>query len=56
MPLHRRKDSKGPYFIWGEHGKRYYYKSGNVRSRELARSKAMRQARAIEWSKHSRFK
>lgn len=52
MPLHQRRDSKGPYYIWGEHGKKYYYISGNARSREIARKKAMRQARAIEWSKH----
>lgn len=54
MPLHRRTDSVGTYFIWGNHGKRYYYKPGNKRSREIAREKAMKQGRAIEWSKYSR--
>lgn len=52
MPLHERTDKNGPYFLWGEHNKKYYYKKGSERSRSIAREKAMRQARAIEWRKH----
>ncbi len=48
MPVHSRKDSKGPYFQWGNHGKKYYYKSNSERSKETARKKAARQGRAIK--------
>ena len=47
MPVHRGKDSKGPYYQWGKSGKKYYYKSGNSTSRERALRKANTQARAI---------
>ena len=48
MPVARGKDSKGPFYRWGEHGKKYYYKSGSVQSRNLAQDKAARQGRAIK--------
>lgn len=57
MPLMRSKDSKGPYYRWGHAGHgghKYHYISNNKRSRELAKGKAMKQARAIERSKHRR--
>lgn len=53
MPLINGKDSTGSYYKWGNTGKKYYYKTGSKRSRELAKKKAMKQARAIEWRKSS---
>ena len=29
MPVHRGKDSKGPFYQWGGEGKKYHYKSGD---------------------------
>jgi hypothetical protein len=46
MPVHRSKDSKGPYYRWGESGKKYHYEAGNARSRERAKEKAEKQGRA----------
>lgn len=46
MPIYRRKDSKGTYYQWGNHGKKYYYTPNNIRSREMARKKAVKQAQA----------
>ena len=46
MPIHRGTDSKGPYYQWGTR-KKYYYKSGNQKSREIAKKKAHAQAVAI---------
>lgn len=50
MPVHRSKDSEGPYYQWGESGKKYRYESGNKQSRERARKKAERQGRAARAS------
>lgn len=53
----RGRDKDGPYYRWGpsgHHGKKYHYISKDKESRDIARKKAMRQARAIEWSKHSK--
>jgi hypothetical protein len=47
MPIHRGSDSKGSFYQWGNSGKKYYYKSGNKKSREIAKSKAKKQAIAI---------
>jgi len=47
MPVHREKDSKGPYYQWGNHGKRYRYIANNKASRERAYAKSQAQARAI---------
>ena len=47
MPVHKGKDEKGYYYQWGEHGKRYYYDTKDNESREKARQKSLRQARAI---------
>jgi hypothetical protein len=46
MPVSRGKDSNGPYYQWGDSGKRYYYTSGDKQSRERAKQRAQRQARA----------
>ena len=52
MPVHRGKDAKGPYYQWG-HQKKYYYKCGDKKSRDKAKEKAFRQARAIFASGYS---
>lgn len=46
MPVHRSKDSEGPYYQWGESGKKYHYEAGDVQSRKKAKEKAERQGRA----------
>ena len=46
MPVHRSHDSKGPFYQWGNRGKKYYYIANNVRSRENAKEKAILQGRA----------
>lgn len=50
MPVHSGKDSKGSYYQWGNSGKKYYYISGNKRSREVAKKKAHKQGVAIHAS------
>ena len=47
MPVHQGLDSVGYYFQWGNHGKKYYYIPGNIRSETRARRKSNEQARAI---------
>jgi hypothetical protein len=47
MPVHYGKDSKGPYYQWGNTGKKYYYTVNNKISREKAKAKATKQAIAI---------
>lgn len=46
VPVHRSKDSQGPYYQWGESGKKYHYEAGDKSSRERAKAKAERQGRA----------
>lgn len=46
MPVHRGIDSKGPYYQWGNQ-KKYYYKSANEQSRNIAKTKAERQGKAV---------
>lgn len=50
MPVHRSKDGKGPYYQWGESGKKYHYESGDEESRKRAKAKAEKQGRAIRAS------
>jgi len=50
MPVHRRKDSDGPYYQWGESGKKYHYQLGDKSSREKAKEKATRQGTAARAS------
>lgn len=50
MPVNRGKDSSGPYYQWGDSGKKYHYESGNRQSREDAKRKAERQGRAARAS------
>lgn len=50
MPVHRRKDSKGPYYQWGDSGKKYHYTAGDEKSRDAAKEKAKKQGRAARAS------
>jgi hypothetical protein len=50
MPVHRSKDGDGPYYQWGESGRKYRYKPGNKSSREEAKKKAEKQGRAARAS------
>lgn len=47
MPTRRGLDSKGPYYKWGNNGKKYYYIVNNNKSRLIAKSKANKQGQAI---------
>ena len=46
MPVHRGKDAQGPFYQWGDSGRKYRYRSGDAASREQAKEKAARQGRA----------
>jgi hypothetical protein len=46
MPVRRRLDIQGPYYQWGDSGKKYRYKSGDKESRERAKTKATKQGQA----------
>ncbi|HZR15345.1 MAG TPA: hypothetical protein VFC33_19065 [Acidimicrobiia bacterium] len=46
MPVHRGKDRVGPFYQWGDHGKRYRYESGDRASRQRAKDQAARQGQA----------
>ena len=46
MPVHRGRDSLGPYYQWGNAHK-YRYIAGNSQSRTRAYNLALAQARAI---------
>lgn len=46
MPVRRGRDSKGPYYQWGEHGKRYRYEPGDRDGREKAKRAAAKQGQA----------
>lgn len=46
MPVHRGRNSQGSYYQWGNHGKKYYYVSGNMASRDKAYKQAQAQGRA----------
>lgn len=50
MPVHRSKDGDGPYYQWGESGKKYHYQSGDKKSRTEAKQKAEKQGRAARAS------
>lgn len=47
MPIHRGQNSHGSFYQWGKSGKKYYYKSGDKKSREKAKELAHKQAIAI---------
>jgi hypothetical protein len=54
MPLRHIGSGAKPYFVWGYHGKKYYYNRESLRSKTLAKSRALRQGRAIAASKYGR--
>jgi hypothetical protein len=53
MPVHRGKDAKGPFYQWGDSGKKYHYSAGDKSSRETAKRKASKQGRAARASGYS---
>lgn len=50
MPVRRSKDSDGPYYQWGESGKKYRYEAGDRKSRDRAKEKAKKQGQAAHAS------
>lgn len=48
MPVQSCEENGQPGFKYGESGRCYTYANGDKRARELARSKAAKQGRAIE--------
>ena len=40
MPVVRGEDADGPFYRWGQRGRKYRYRKGSDRSRRLAREKA----------------
>ena len=46
MPVKESRDASGPYFQWGDSGKRYYFADENEPSRKEALQSARRQERA----------
>lgn len=50
MPVHPGTDSKGSYYQWGGHGKKYYYKKGNKASKAKAKKRAGKQGAAAHAS------
>lgn len=50
MPVHRGKDSDGPYYQWGDSGRKYHYEAGKKQSREAAKRKATKQGQAARAS------
>ena len=47
MPARRGEDSQGPYYQWGNKGRKYHYQRGNEGARKQAKARAHRQGRAI---------
>lgn len=50
MPVRRGKDSNGPYYQWGDSGRKYHYEPGNKSARDRAKAKAEKQGRAARAS------
>lgn len=48
MPVKRGSDDRGPFYRWGDSGKRYRYTPGNEASRKRARDRAVLQGRAAQ--------
>ncbi len=51
MPTRTGKDKRGCFARWGRTGKKYYYKCGDPRARDRAKTKANKQGRATHASK-----
>lgn len=56
MPIQRVVMNGKPGYRWGDDGKVYTYKAGDVKSRTAAKNRALRQGRAIEASRKKRKK
>lgn len=54
MPLQRGSDSRGKYYRWGGHGKKYYYNNGKTKKK--AKRHAIIQGYAIEKNMKGRHK
>lgn len=52
MPIHQLHDKKGPYFQYGTHGHKYYYKPHDIYSHDKAYELSLRQAQAIHASQN----
>lgn len=48
MPVHPGKDSQGPFYQYGNSGKKYHYSANSEKSRKRAKRKAHMQEAAIE--------
>jgi hypothetical protein len=46
MPVNRGSDRRGPYYQWGDSGRRYYYTAGDASSRNRAKKSATKQGQA----------
>jgi hypothetical protein len=46
VPVRRRQDAHGPYYQWGDHGRKYRYPPGDKETRERAKRGAARQGHA----------
>jgi hypothetical protein len=46
MPVKRGQDKQGPYYQWGDSGKKYRYKTSDKRSRDRAKKQASKQGQA----------
>jgi hypothetical protein len=46
MSVRRRRDRKGPYYQWGDSGRKYRYTARDPRSRERAKQHATKQGQA----------
>ncbi len=46
MPVRRRRDAKGPYYQWGDHGRKYRYTPRDSASRAQAKRRATQQGQA----------
>ena len=56
MPLQRIVKNGQPAYRWGQHGHCYSYTPNDVRSRELAKQKALKQGRAEHARKGGKLK
>lgn len=46
MPVKRGQDKDGPYYQWGDSGKKYHYAPGDKQARERAKQQANKQGQA----------
>lgn len=56
MPIHKRIDSRGSYFQYGNHGKKYYFDILSDNSIINAYNKALKQQTAIYLSGYREIK